>query len=116
MRLGSMLTTQAFGAFYYQNSAGLLAICAVGAAYEAIGHLKDPNPTEFSEFKLYVGCPVPDCCPTYIGLCSVIVHLNDNINHRWSREQIADWVESVEKAHAQASAVKEAEPEACLTA
>lgn len=46
-------------------------------------------------------CPA---CPTYIGsrrpTFNLIAHLNDD--HRWTREAIADWVETIEAAQASA--------------
>lgn len=96
--------------------------CALGAAYEAIGAgyrevtepagaagssfrgkpyvLKRPQvfqiydtPYEWSRvFWIETPCPV---CRRIEQIKRVIPHLNDK--HRWSREQIADWVERIEK-------------------
>jgi hypothetical protein len=38
-------------------------------------------------------CPGGDGCQKRLSLAAIIVHLNDD--HRWSREQIAQWLEAV---------------------
>lgn len=104
IRLGSMLKPQAFD--YYAFDGGT---CALGAAAEAcsidartvgqvdIARLSEQH--EWSLEKFYeVPCPV---CDVNHGDCddeNVIAHLNDV--HRWTRERIADWVETVENKQA----------------
>ena len=36
-------------------------------------------------------CPGGDGCKKTLSLAAIMVHLNDE--HRWSREQIATWLE-----------------------
>lgn len=86
---------QAFGEYYSGRSAS----CALGAAYEAMYRLpKDPggaHPTR--DLDWFFDCldrvkPCPhDGCKKRIYLAALLVHLNDD--HRWSREDIATWLE-----------------------
>jgi hypothetical protein len=79
---------QAFGEYY----TGKTASCALGAAYEAMYRL----PTEFFDCLDRVKpCP-HEGCKKRIFLAALLVHLNDD--HRWSREQIATWLEAVNGA------------------
>jgi hypothetical protein len=95
IRLGAMLKPQAFGD--YTDGVGT---CAIGAANEAIGSSADINTTHWESFlDMSVdqsSCPV---CARSARVFeeSLIVHLNDD--HRWTREQIADWVETIEQQH-----------------
>ena len=96
IRLGAMLKPQAFGETFTGTRT-----CAIGAAKDAVGALM----SLFSSVAREYGWPTEKelkelVCPT----CrlawpnrktpGVIAHLNDD--HRWTREQIADWVESIE--------------------
>jgi hypothetical protein len=105
IRLGAMLKPQAFGRYFDQGRS-----CAMGAALEARGFCAASNdfPTQVSEEwwpwtrNGDARCPMlcaawkrdwherPDC------FRAVIAHLNDS--HKWTREQIADWVATVEPA------------------
>lgn len=85
---------QAFGDYYQGKSAS----CALGAAYEAMYRLpadvSGEHPTRdldwfFDCLDTVKKCPV-DGCKKRIFLAALIVHLNDD--HRWSREQIAEWL------------------------
>jgi hypothetical protein len=101
MRAGIPLKPQAFGELFINGGS-----CALGAAMDAT--LKQPNCFDytFDYFeRLYhlvmsalSHCPVDDCgCGerdvTSIGFA--VTHLNDH--HRWTREQIADWLEKEEE-------------------
>lgn len=86
---------QAFGDYYQ----GLTASCALGAAYEAMYRLPQDasgkRPTRdldwfFDCLDTVKPCPGGDGCKKRIFLAALLVHLNDD--HRWSREQIADWL------------------------
>jgi hypothetical protein len=85
--------------------------CAMGAACLAAGFI-----SKESSLKYYSGVMVawpwmdrtiscPSCGCEFrtslgaTGVWSAVVHLNNN--HRWLREQIADWVETIEQAHSQ---------------
>lgn len=97
IRLGSMLRPQLFG--HYGNEIGT---CALGAALDAVGAL-DPNTLQIpKEHFPVLDLDVVDGCPacghmskfTRTTVQSVIVHMNDG--HKFTREFIADWVETVE--------------------
>ncbi|MEW6323736.1 MAG: hypothetical protein AB1635_21905 [Acidobacteriota bacterium] len=89
---------QAFGDYFR----GQRASCALGAAYEGMYRLPREasglHPTKDLEwfFDCLEGtvraCPHAGCRKRLV-LAAIIVHLNDE--HRWSREQIATWLESM---------------------
>ena len=86
-------TEQAFGDYF----SGQNASCALGAAYEAMYRLpRTPGrPTRdldwfFDCLDTVKACPA-EGCRKKLFLAAIIVHLNDD--HRWSREEIAQWLE-----------------------
>lgn len=85
IRLGAMLKPQAYGRFY--NGYGT---CALGAALDASGQLPLCNRDFHARVKRTFGAS--------FWLRARIIWRND-VN-RWSREQIADWVETIENQHA----------------
>ena len=94
IRLGSMLRPQIFG-----QISNALGSCAFGAAKESIG---DRTPEGFWDPER--NFPVVGLLPRECPVCGEVEklrasiiseHLNDR--HRWTRERIADWVESVER-------------------
>jgi hypothetical protein len=91
IRLGSLLKPQTFGD--YENLSGT---CALGAACEAMG-VDLACSGDIAKFEishallLSLDCPV---CHDAVAP-DVVVHLNDD--HRWTREAIADWLESQER-------------------
>ena len=111
IRLGSMSSPQAFHAFQSGE-----ARCAMGAALDAIGsvpvRVAGPLPGAFlrdtgTPSMVYAYYPIPltwelllaqsavcPHCSKPAMLGRVIVHLNDD--ERWTRERIADWVETQE--------------------
>ena len=97
IRLGAMLHPQAFRQVQRYRDLKVVATCAIGAAKEA-GY---PIYTLWQNLPRCEphSCPVADCrygLRRRLYLTSWIAHLNDK--HRWTREQIADWVETVEGA------------------
>lgn len=98
IRLGAMLKPQAFGTAF--NGIGT---CANGAARDAIGRLRTWH--HIGVLFPVADEPSPDC-PLMSELCNgfpltiagLIAHLNDC--HRWTREQIADFVATVEQQQA----------------
>ena len=105
IRLGSMLGPQIRGHFVGPDHSS----CALGAAMIAVGYhnrlatrweLKVLLKALFPITTSIVRCPScgaavrTRCLVGYLAGC--IVHLNDA--HRWTREQIADWVETIEQA------------------
>ena len=85
---------QAFGDYYQGKSAS----CALGAAYEAMYPLPadaaGTRPTRDLDWFFHCLDTVKQCpgegCRKKISLSAILVHLNDD--HRWSREQIAEWL------------------------
>jgi hypothetical protein len=85
----------------------VIATCALGSALWAAGKIDDNDDPDnddyvyddevFPALKLRADCPVAVCgwdCCSCRPLDELIPHLNDE--HRWTREQIADFVERVE--------------------
>lgn len=126
IREGAKLRPQSAGSNlgdYSFNERREICSCAMGAAYEAVGLVRPvdqgkPWPNEIRKqnvdhiFSLWpvlnevVELPVEVCkfCYLFIGqgetdakLFKVITHVNDY--HGWTREQIADWVEGIERQH-----------------
>lgn len=102
IRLGAMMKPQGFEVLIADGRS-----CAIGAAADAIGANVDDSSGSMSAVppKLRTAfpllsvcadspCPSKDCGVIRCGVSSVIIHLNDT--HRWTREEIADWVESRE--------------------
>lgn len=103
--MGAMLGPQSFSAWQLGD-----ATCAIGAAMAAVG-IEDGLsrdvmrvwPWIFDEERASRVCPVAECAKSNRmaeSVGHVIMHLNDN--HRLTREQIADWVASVEPQEEQA--------------
>lgn len=69
--------------------------CAIGTA--VLG--ANGAATRFTDISALVYNKCPACGPTcnsvweFSKLYGVVIHLNDNV--RWSRERIADWLESI---------------------
>lgn len=119
MRLGAMLHPQCFGAL-----TDFRGTCALGAAVAAancpvVGRAAGTESTRSGDRSdlavqvpnewgavLAAVCDCPDCGSSRSGH-RLIAHLNDD--HRWTREQIADWVETIERHEAStaAAAVRE---------
>ena len=91
IRLGAMMTSQAFQALFTNDGA-----CALGAALLAIGAAPDQalhsalNRWPWA-FTVSANCP---SCGRSRCVFEVITHLNDA--HRWTREQIARWIAGIE--------------------
>lgn len=112
-----MLRPQAFGT----DSDGI-GSCAFGAAREAIGisFIKDDDDCENDDRqKIWDIWPImamtlkcPECGVSMFAATVVSHHLNDN--HRWTRERIADWVETIENQQAATSTlvIERSEPTA----
>lgn len=100
IRLGAMLKPQAFGELWVRGGS-----CALGAALDAVSETPGAQLDEWDQIcRLFpvlryleaaeVRCPV---CGVHSTM-TVITHLNDQ--HRWTREAIADWVETLERTYA----------------
>jgi hypothetical protein len=96
IRLGAMMRPQAFSC--YTDGIGT---CVWGAANEAIGlpanHGFFETEGEWSVADQASRCPIAKCVRRFRVVSSIIQHLNDE--HRWTREKIADWVETIEAQH-----------------
>ncbi len=95
IRLGAMIRPQAFW-YYFRDGAS----CAFGGALEAVGMDYTETPASAPD-AVRLRWPwlwkTDGPCPACLGHATprqIIAHLNNN--HRWTREQIADWVESLE--------------------
>lgn len=115
IRLGSMLKPQGFGALHSFRSRWFrrseVASCALGAAVDAAGCPTRPIsnstglPTRGTAIPT-VSVEVPSswafllatwacsACYKIDRIDRLITHLNDD--HRWTREQVADWVATIE--------------------
>jgi hypothetical protein len=112
IRLGSMLKPQAFNELAADGKT-----CALGAAYEAVGMAIDARwgtQEEIQQRKARIRAEFPLIYQSdlaFVAPCgclggtlhftdvgAAIIHLNDH--HRWSREQIADWVATIEPQEA----------------
>lgn len=99
IRLGAMLKPQCREHLSYHG-----ATCALGAAADAIGCL-DVHKYHHGWNAFYATWPIlqtPVDPPASLGkfkcqceLSTWVIYLNDK--ERWTREQIADWVESIER-------------------
>lgn len=118
IRLGAMLRPQGTGAYFSEkgytvgwNSGPLfqaivqkqIVSCAMGAAAEAAGCQTASGVVDvFRKLWPFALEVVPDLCPACgdqiasIGITATLVHLNDK--HSWPREEIADWVATIEPA------------------
>ena len=101
MRLGAMLKRQGFASLLAPNPD---ESCALRAAADAVGI---PTPADlmvdylamrkrFSILNSAARCHLDGCEGYGVDtLGDLVWHLNDV--HRWTREQIADWVETIER-------------------
>jgi hypothetical protein len=101
IRLGCLTTAQGRET-YIAKRQGQWQACAYGAM--AVGYGFDPSGTDGRRIDDFIlpgevqiegqisesSCPAPACATARYDL---LIHLNDD--HRWSRERIADWLESL---------------------
>jgi hypothetical protein len=106
IRLGAKLRPKMQGMLCGENGDGVMASCAIGAAWEAVNVAKNPNfvlepmatyvaaERMRDEFGLALNVmkdsPLGGFGPVTLG--TIIIQLNDSAE--WTREQIADWLES----------------------
>ena len=98
IRLGSLLKPQEFGGEGYHGRS-----CALRAAAEAVGIVDDwGGVLDYAAIQQrwpWIGTSLAIPTRSYCALAmDTIVFLNDE--ERWTREQIADWVQGQEEAHA----------------
>lgn len=97
IRLGAMLKPQGHGELVHHGRT-----CALGAALDAVGALCSDYDAVGIRFpitrQVRLGlCPAPGCENYAHGHATVmetVFYLNDS--HDWTRERIADWVETLE--------------------
>lgn len=91
IRLGSMMKPQGFGDYETEDG----GTCAYGAACNAGGlAYEDAFPGDWTDVLIRIES---EECPAGCGIpqrVDMIPHLNDD--HKWTREQIADYVEKFE--------------------
>lgn len=117
IREGSKLRPQAFGGGFPQQKS-LNTACAIASGIEAI--FGSAALDEFSVGRRVYGlfaymslpakCPI-DCCEQQGDLYRVTLALNDK--HKWTREQIADWLYAEEEKLGFVTVVDTNEPVAC---
>ncbi len=105
IRLGAMIRRQITGRYFFAGGT-----CAAGALMEALGLITEENhlrasaiyrdsdnfqmfPVVKAELSSSENCP--ECRGGWHCIRDLIVHLNDQCG--WTREQIADWVEEIER-------------------
>lgn len=120
IRMGSSLRPQCKGN-YFDTVNGEVGSCTFGAVLEAIGAEHSPYKSHLlrETFPLLavnnLPSPVLPGVTKYLNISCAIVDLNDN--QGWTRERIADWVETIEKQYpelAEASTIVEKVPEKAL--
>ena len=94
--LGSTLSPQAFG-HYVDNRGGR---CAWAAALEAMG-IARPD-AQWNWTRRVVNCPH---CQISNMVAALIIHLNDR--HGWTRNQIAEWISTIEPTNQTSAAGEE---------
>lgn len=101
IRLGSMMRPKALCSFVNEHGT-----CALGAGLEAVGQLDAFREEDDADDAFAVAMTVwpwlgatdqecPVCGMTMWHQAQVITHINDT--HEWTRERIADFVQSLEE-------------------
>lgn len=107
IRLGSMMKPQAHGMAFTGRRT-----CVFAAAADAIGLLigtkrRDSLPIGTAEaFPILALRVVPPFESTKRTWCVRAAGMALNDEHRWTRERIADWVETIERAQEQREALQ----------
>jgi hypothetical protein len=90
IRLGALLKPQGFNDYWDGDGNS----CAIGAAADALGVPMERLAALENQHKRVLEQPCPACDRQIQYGESTVTHLNDD--HRWTRERIADWVETIE--------------------
>ena len=117
MRLGSMALPPVHGPVFDTKDGEVCAGCAIGAALFAVrGHAAHAEVLDairsgagspavwktligrYWPWTIDVAVNNPVTGHTAISIASAIIHLFES-SHWWTREQIADWVETIEAQH-----------------
>lgn len=103
MRLGSMALPPIYGPVFEDGDDGKpCGACAIGSALYAVGRLEEPyNFTDhFADQWPWTADSVTHPTLRYsTTLTNAIAHLFER--ERWTREAIADWVQSIEDAQSE---------------
>ena len=103
IREGTKLRPQGFGACWKWSDSEAIKSCVLGALLEGDGMKPNGNSTDIHrrideiliEFHLNrYACPAK-CYNSPVPFGDLLIHLNDV--EKWSREKIADWIETVER-------------------
>jgi len=106
IRMNGMMRPQGFGSLSIMSPT---EPCALGGALQSIGkqsthrianYIEIAVAWPWSNHPILKDCLVADCDYIYADATTNIFHLNDA--HHWTREQIADWVASIESQEEQA--------------
>jgi hypothetical protein len=97
IREGAKLHEQYFGAMFQHRNRQIVRSCAFGAAYVQLFGERAEN-MMLSDIERETGAPVHGACRNPVTgvedeMSEVILYLNDE--QRWTREAIADWLESL---------------------
>lgn len=117
IREGAKLRPQAFGNFFEYLMGAATGSCAIGAGVEAVtGESRNKGASAILSMYPYIGDvagrrPCAAGCGRLDPLWGNIIHLNDD--HHWTREAIADWLESEEEKLGYVLLTEE--PETCNT-
>jgi hypothetical protein len=78
----------------YDLRKNLTGCCTIGAALLGVERPRADPWEVFPILKEITDCP-KSCDVVMNAFGAIIVHLNDN--HKWTREEIADWLEGIGK-------------------
>lgn len=103
IRIGAKKRPQCFKSVFKDVRGLGIHSCVVGAAYEALWDSTFPDSyhagmnrvSNTNILKVKTLCPSFKCHYENDYIIFMLEHLNDV--HYWTREQIADWVESIER-------------------
>lgn len=113
IRIGAQLRPQTDGRLFHRNDSGQVTSCALGAGFEGAGLLKGDDAVMIPEvdqslllssfdgledfattaWRRRPNYPCPECEDRESTIDDLITHLNDDDG--WTREQIADHLESI---------------------
>lgn len=106
IREGATLAPQCYGTLFYFRAVDSGAypfdgLSAMGAAHMAYESRKTLNPKNIPKLSRFLpgayerGSQCPECQTNNFdgSIVYTVTHLNDD--HRWTRERIADWLESI---------------------
>jgi len=111
MKLGAMVKPKGVDELFTINQRGELASCAIGAAIDALyGEATESTDADGPAHEIYerfgflqsiADCPACLWNDDFHGenVFAIVHHLNDD--HNWTREQIADWVATIEPQDAE---------------